>query len=416
MENRDNTDRKRYSGGDFKYQLALFLIWPFMSLIVAARNYRLPGSRHIVTLFCGFLGLMFVVRSGLDANTHKERFFEYVDRGFSELWEAVLMVVITQEKVDIYQDIIYYLVSRFTTDPVWLWVLLGLLFGIIYSKNIWFLLNSSDEKINVNSLVFLVAILFIITPMQGINQFRFWTAAHVFFYGAMNVVLFKNPKYLLIALLAPLIHFGMLLPNAALLAFYFLGRRDIIYIPMAIGSALLAEVEFTALTEYIEFLGPAFENRFENYTADKMVERLDDRQDRAWYVAMWQPALLYMTYGMMIFTYTKFKGKLSENVQNLGSFLLVLITLMNLISNFPMIYRYLPVLFLFVFAYLYVVYSEQGFRRLHFAVILCLAPILLMILVQTRITMEMIDATVLINNPIFALFGNSDTSLLDFIR
>jgi len=397
------------------YQIILFLLWPVLALIVALRNYKKPESRHIVTLFCGFIGMTFLVVGTSDAVRYREQFLSISQSTFSDFWLIVTEFIYDQESADISRETIFFIISRFTADPFWLWTTLGVMFGYIYSKNIWFLLKESDYSVNLNSIIFLVAIFFIITPTQGINQFRFWIAAHVFFYGAMHIVLFKNPRYFLILLLAPLIHFGLMVPILAVFVFYIFGRRDFVYIPIAIASAALAEIDFQMLSGYVELLGPAVESRFEGYTRDAAFERAEDLQDRSWYVAMWQPLLLYMTYGMLAYTHVKLKKSLSDAHLNMFSFLLILVTLFNLISHFPMIYRYLPVLFLFVFAFFFLVYNHFEYKGPDLFLILCLIPILLMIAVQTRIMFAYIDVSVIIFNPVFAILGEFGISLYEFL-
>lgn len=416
MKINKNISNYRDSGSDLRYQIGIFLVWPLLSLFLAIRHVRRPSSRIIVILFCGFIGLMFYVRPGADASSYMAQFFEYTQKDFGDLWLAVIAVFVEQTETDLFRYLILYVVSRFTSDPMWLWVVLGLIFGYIYSKNIWFLINNTEERFNLNATLFMVAFIFIITPMTGINQFRFWLATHVFFLGAVNVVMFRNPTYFLVAFAAPLIHFGMILPVAVLVAFFFLGRRDVIYIPLAIMSVMLAEIDFQIISEHAGLLGPAFERRFEGYTADSAFERLDSRQSRAWYVSQWQPLLLYTTYGMMAYIYIRFRKKLSERLKNFTSFLFIFITLINLINHFPMIYRYRPVLFLFLFAYLFLVYKELDIRRIDIGALLCFVPVLLMILFRTRIAIDLVNAVILIANPIFGLIGDFDTSLLEFIR
>lgn len=416
MHNQNRDIKYKEPSGDFKYQFILFMIWPLLSLISAIKNVRLPGSRHIVTLFCGFIGLLFYVRPGVDASRYQQWFLEYTHKDFGDFWMDVIAVFVEQTETDLFRHLINYTVSRFTGDPMWLWVTLGLIFGYFYSKNIWFLINNTEERFNLNAALFMVAFIFIITPMQGINQFRFWLAAHVFFMGAVNIIMFRNPKYFIAAFAAPLIHFGMMLPVAVLVAFYFLGRRDFIYIPLAIGSAMLAEVDFRLLSDHAAMLGPAFEARFEGYTGDRAVERVESRFDRVWYVSLWQPLLLYTTYGMMAYVYIMFREKLSEGLKNFTSFLFIFITLINLINHFPMIYRYRPVLYLFLFAFLYLVYKELDIRRIDIGLLFCLFPVLLMVVFHTRTSIDLVNAVILIANPFFAFIGNFDTSLFEFIQ
>jgi len=402
--------------GGLRYYIILFFIWPLLAAFLSIKNYKKGYTKHVITLFCGFIGAMLLLRSGADGTRYQELFFRISEYSFSDIWLIITDYILYQKYADISRELIFYTISRFSSDPTVLWTTIGLMFGYIYSKNIWYLFEHVKGKININALLFLIAFLFIITPIQGLNQFRFWIAAHIFFYGALNVVMYKRPAYFLISFLAPLFHFGLFLPNLALLLFYFLGRRDALYISLVFISAIFAELEFDLLGDYVAILGPGVEYRFDTYTSERAEYRAEDLQQRSWFMVWWQPLLLYMTYGMMAYMQIKLKKNLTEPLQNFFSFLLILITIFNLVSHFPMIYRYLPVLFLFVFAFFFLYYIHQEEDSFDIAILFCLPPILLMMAIQTRIMFELIDATILISNPIIYLFGISETSLLEFIR
>lgn len=398
------------------HYLLLFIVWPFISVIVAILNYKKGYTKYILTLFCGFVGTLILVQGSSDGVRYQQQFLHMSTYSFSDMWYLIKGYVLEQTHADISREVIFFLISRFTTDFVIMWTIIGLMFGYIYSKNIWHLFGHVKDKINLNALLFLVAFFFIITPTQGVNQFRFWIAAHLFFYGAIHVVMYKRPAYFFISFIAPLIHFGMFLPNLGLLLFYFAGRRDSIYIPVAIVSAFFAEFEFQILSDYVGMLGPGIESRFEGYTSDRAFDRADDQQERSWFVVWWQPLLLYTTYGMLTYVHLKLKNVLSEPLLNYFSFMLILVTIFNFVSHFPMIYRYLPVLYLFMFAFLFLIYIEEDNEKLDLPVILCAPFILLMIAVQARIMFGFIDATILISNPVIVMLGISETSLFEFIR
>jgi hypothetical protein len=396
--------------------LLLFIVWPFMTTVLALLNYKRGYTKHILTLFCGFIGMLLLIRGSTDGVRYQEQFLRIANYSFPDIWIIIKGYILEQAHADISREVIFFMISRFTTELVIMWAIIGLMFGYIYSKNIWYLFGHVNDKMNLNALLFLAAFLLIITPTQGTNQFRFWIAAHVFFYGAVNVVMYKRPAYFIISFMAPLFHFGMFLPNLGLLLFYFAGRRDSIYIPVAIFSAFFAEFELQILSDYIGMLGPGIESRFEGYTSDRAFDRAEDLQERSWFMVVWQPLLLYMTYGMLAYVHLKLKKGLSEPLLNYFSFMLILVTIINLVSHFPMIYRYLPVLFLFMFAFLFLLYIHMNNEKVDVPVLFCIPPILLMMVVQTRIMFDFVDATILISNPVIFLLGISEISLFEFIR
>ena len=63
-----------------KYSVILFLIWPFLALIYAAKNYKASWSKNIIWFFVIFYGFTLTIHNVgeeiSDANRYRDKFIE----------------------------------------------------------------------------------------------------------------------------------------------------------------------------------------------------------------------------------------------------------------------------------------------------------------------------------------------------
>lgn len=408
--------KEREQPGYLFYQLIVFLIWPLLSLLSAFKNFRNAKSRHILTFFSGFIGATFLITEGGDANRMVERFINYRYKDFTDLWDTFLTIIYLEgREVDIFNDLLFYILSRFSSDTTILFTTVALIFGYFYSKNIWILLSRHDHKMAIGSILFMLATLLIVNPTEGVNQFRFWTATQVFFLGFLQVILNNNYKYFLVCLFSFSIHFGMIVPIICLLTFMIFGRIDYVYIPLVIGSAFFVELKLDLFAPILEQIGGGYQARYEGYTADKMVYWSEDLNARAWYISQWQPVTKYMSYAALSFVYVRMRKNLSKPLLNYMSFLFIFLSAMNFLGDFPMIFRYLSAYFLTLFGFLFLVTREVNSSEKNWLVWICLLPLIFALVVKIRMMAEYLNAAILIWNPVFMFFGISETSLWEFL-
>ena len=59
------------------YAYFLFLIWPFLSILIALYEYRQKWSKNVIWLFVAFFGYTFVISNDtMDANRYRDQFIE----------------------------------------------------------------------------------------------------------------------------------------------------------------------------------------------------------------------------------------------------------------------------------------------------------------------------------------------------
>ena len=162
---------------------------------MALRNYRLSFAKNIVWLFVIFYGFTIVIEDkAMDASRIIDKFEAAAKTQITTRNFISLLYDKDSQTLDIIEPVLVFLVSRVTTNWHFLFAVFGLIFGFFYSRNIWYLIDRAGgqiKKINlINILVFSVLVGF-----WQINGFRFWTATHMFFFGAMPFLLERKKKY-----------------------------------------------------------------------------------------------------------------------------------------------------------------------------------------------------------------------------
>jgi hypothetical protein len=397
--------------------LGLFLVWPFGALLAAVHKYRQRSSQLGVVLFCGFYGLtLMTTDSSFDTARYKSKFLATAERPFSDLWSILGNLYTEQaDATDPFLSVLIFVVSRITNNPAWLFATFGLVFGCFYAKNIWALIDLTKPRANWYALAYVAAFALII-PVAQINGFRMWTAAHIFFYGAFQVVVHKQHRQIWYAVLAVLVHFSFLLPLGVLATYVVLGRRDSIYIPLAIVSIFASEFSLENVLGYAGLFGGAIEERVLGYTSDAMFDRVAaSRADSAWFI-LWKSKILVYTSSILLgLGYFKYRNAGDDRLAGLFSFSVLFLAVINFVGFIPSMGRFITVWLLFMMTYLVLLSQLRGrsIRPIH---ALAVAPILLYIVVEVRIGLEWTGSLAVIGNVFIALFFPGDTSLLDLIK
>ncbi|MDF1576040.1 MAG: EpsG family protein [Bacteroidales bacterium] len=387
-------ERTRVADSVGKYLYVLFLIWPFLSLIAAIANYRLKESRIVVYMFLVYYGLTFVIGNlNMDSAayvTQLERASESTLRVF--LYQ--LRGLYAENVVDIYSSFMVFLVSRFTSDYRILFAIFASVFGYFHLKSINLLHGFHRENPNWNTLIFLVFFI-IILPITAVNGVRMWTAAWIFFYAAIHVVLYRDKRYLLLALLSILIHWSFLTANVVLLIYFFLGNRDLIYGPLAIVSYLLQDLLMPVFSRFSMYFGGAIENRYSGYTSEGYISGVALNQEQtAWFVFLSYDLAFYFLFAtLFVIFWIRKKVQTDEKERNLFSFILLFLSFVNFGRPIPSFgFRFQIIFFLFTTFYLVMLFAKEGEKRLRLLSLLGLAPLLLYAAVNFRVGSETINA------------------------
>jgi hypothetical protein len=406
------------------YSLVLFFISPLMSVIVASRSYSSPWAKNMVWLFVIFYAISFSIPSeNSDAYFYKEQLetFHYSAIKFTDFVSNFYSVKpnpsFDKSFDDLIQPVLSYGVSLFTDNYKVLYLLVGIIFGYFFSRNIWFLMESIRGKVQLVHVLILLSFALVI-PFWQLNSIRMWTAAHIFFYGAVHYLYKGNKKSgLIFVLISALMHFSFLLPVCAFLLYLLLGNRNTIYFYLFVFSFFVNEIDLGALRAVlVSVLPDFFHRRVETYTPGEIITHVDVK---SWHAVYYGLVLKWVVFFCITTLYIFCRKRIEKypELLRIFSFTLLILAIGQFSSLVPSGGRFLKVGYLFAFMSLF--YSVQYFKD--FKIIknsfyLITPGLLFYCIIALRVGFDSINLGILGNMVTLAIFGDIDTRIIDLIK
>lgn len=363
-----------------KYYLLLFILWPFLALITAFMNYSDKAAKKVVYTFLIYYGLTFFI--GSDSFNDAARYSLSLKANATLPFKDIFKVIgglNSDTSIDIIDPLISFIVSRFTSHYSLLFAIYAAIFGFFYLKSFNLLYTRYKENSGWNALVHMIFFAAIL-PITAINGFRMWTASWIFVYGAYHVILFRDPRFLLITFLAPLVHWSFLIPNAILLIYYFIGNRNIFYLPLALASFVLPQF----MTQYFSLislkLGGSLQDRYEMYSDSSYVAGVQESAtDLSWFMKIGSDLVFY--YLLLAIIVARHKSRSldrDKEADNLFSFLLVFLSFVNFGMGIPSLgVRFRMVFFIFATLYVFMYLVRIPGKKINVLTLIGLFPMLL---------------------------------------
>lgn len=378
-----------------KHYLLLFLIWPFLAFITALANYGKKESKTVVYIFLIYYGFNFVnSNEAVDAFRYALSLKINAQLPFSDFFKIVGGIYATDTSLDIIEPLVSFIVSRFTSNFGVYFAVWAAIFGFFYLKSINLLYERHRENPGWNTMIMLVFFIMIL-PITSISGVRMWTAAWVFFYGAYHVVLYRNPKYILLTLAASLLHWSFFSANAILLIYFFVGNRNLVYVPLALSSFVLPQI-FAPIFQIISLrMGGAFQNRYEGYSSEGYVlAHQDSLAQASWFLQIGNNIVFYfLLLSIVVIQIRTFKTEKEKEMKNLFSFLLLFLTFVNIGIAIPSLgSRFQIIFFLFATLYVFLFFQKIQGNRINLLTLLGLFPIALYSAITFRLGSESINA------------------------
>lgn len=416
MNNKIDTSKKN--------SIIVFLLWPFFALVYAFRNYKAIWAKDIIWFFVIFYGFTMTVNdtgeATMDANRYRTKFIDMAAKevNFSEI--VANFYNEEDESLDMLETIISFSLSRVTNNPQVLFAVFGLIFGYFYSRNIWYLVDRVNNKITRENIPILFTFAFIV-GFWSINGFRFWTATHMFLFGALPFLFEGKKKFLWISALSVLMHFSFLFPMAILGIYVLAGNRTIFYFILFILTFFIKELDITAIGEFLTSnLPDILLPKVKTYTNADYAEGLAENLEKAnWYIQIYGDALKWSVTAFLVvifFTGRKYLNK-HINLKNLFSYTLLLYSVSNILSLVPSGGRFLSLsnLFAVAFIFFYVQYAPRGtaIRRL---IIVAIPALALFTIVSVRIAFDTMGVLSMFGNPFLSLVFKLDITLIELVK
>lgn len=179
---------------------------------------------------------------------------------------------------DLYVISTNFIVSRFTDNYHYLFLLYAFVFGFFYIKSLELLLRYPIK----NDWVF-YSLLFIFcfsNPIFNINGVRFWTAAWVCVYSTLSFILDNKYWKLLLLLIAPLIHISSIIWVLLIIIFLLTRKVQEVWVVLFIISSFISAVSYLdILSDNTNNLPPIIQAMIQSYTeSDRAQEIMEDGQ------------------------------------------------------------------------------------------------------------------------------------------
>ena len=188
-----------------------FLLSPVLGLISAFKDLNSRDARIIILLFCIVFGAAFKVDSIDRAEGSADRISMRAEFEYDKNMTAESYVDYIQEYFefdmgaqDIYITTVGFLVSRFTDNYHYFFLVLAFVFAFFQLKCLPYFTRQKEYTGSIITLI--LVLLFLWNSVRNINGARYWTAAWIGLYCIFKIFYDKKPRYLLLCLCTTLVH------------------------------------------------------------------------------------------------------------------------------------------------------------------------------------------------------------------
>ena len=399
-------------------RMAFFLVflWPFGGLVYSLWKWRESWAKNVFWIACIYFGAIHIycpegtiLGIGADGGRYVLTLMKWHDEGYS-IGMLINNYLINQHIMDLYQQILTYFVSRFTSNGHVLFFFVAVVFGFFYSRNIWYILEKLPGQQLGREFFILITLYFLVCPITFINGVRMWTALHVYVYALMPYLLEKDKSKLWWLVAVPFIHFSYLYISLLAVAYVFLldywktrNRLVLIFaLSLFATTFFINSLNLDSLSSFlIRFSPSAYEGRISQYVSQTVLERNASRLAlNNWYVAGSTKTLFWCCNILMISMFTVFSKsrELQEKYCRLYVFALFFGALTNMMALMPSGARFVRVAQMFQFPVILLALATATKKDFFFkAVRVALVFLLLPFVVNIRR---------LFDDYSFSLFGN----------
>jgi len=389
----------------------LFLLHPFLMLLLSLKNFRLPYAKNIMWAFTVFFAMTIAVGHE-SKNSDINRYMAQVEELHSEKMDISSAITYFEKsgEVDVIRTLLAIIVSRFTANGYYLLPIYGLIFGFFFSRNMWFVLNRLKGKLQW-VVVLLITVMFLVMPIWSLGGFRYNTATHVFLYGLLPFLYSGTKKSLVWCFITPVVfHFAFVLPAVVVLLYLIVGQRLTLYFAFFISTLFISEINITQFNSYIDNYAPErLAERSEGYRSATAV--LNYRQaatsSNSWHARYYQKALRWSLIAFLLILFFRSKQVLLTNPMLLRilSFTYLFFGVGLLMSSIPSGGRYLSPASILAAAVLAVyIQNNKQEKWMKRAISVSIPLLLLFIIVEFRKGFYFASITTVLGNPLIAIY------------
>lgn len=401
----------------------IFLLSPFISLYIALKNYRANYAKNIIWLFTAFFGYTFIidVNSDFDILRYKQDFENYYVFGgsyynfFAEIFSG------DTANADILVPFIGFTVFNITENYTIYLIVISLIYGYLYSRNIWYIIDRVNGDLMTNTIIYIVVFAFLFPIWRGINGPRFSIGVHLYFFGMCKYIL-ENKKYgLLIASLSVLSHFSLLFTVVISWVYSIFGNKMNIYFILFAISLFIKEINISGLNDFAEQLPTVFSKRINDYTNEDYLKSVSDANMTVnWYAQYYIIMSRWTASGIILLMYFNARDYFKENKaqSDLFAFTLLLLSFANIMSLVASGDRFLSFAYLFVYAiYAWFTNNFTTTKAIFFTFNkFAQYTLILFFIVEIRIGFDFMGYVTIFGNPLIASLFENDQALINLFK
>lgn len=326
-------------------KLILFLISPFAALLYSLKSMNTRSSFLVFYGFAICFGMAFSIdafeifsteAAGLDAGRYRLYFEEFSNMTTSEFFSSWNNYLSFEEgERDFYFTAMAFLVSRFTHNYHWFFMVLASVFAFFQLKSLKLLV---EQKNWGNGLFFiLLALFFTWNQIFNINAVRFYTAAWVCVYALLQIIQNKRKGYFLLLLITPFLHSSFwLIATVVVVAFLLKGFEwfwIVLFVISFFSSTFLADL----LQRLADYLPDVYAKSVRLYTSDELLfSKTTFSGTGFWWIPMvFDRAYRIFTNLLVVLFIVNRKYIKNNNTNSLYLFIIIFMTFINSAMPIP---------------------------------------------------------------------------------
>lgn len=391
--------------------LITFMVWPFGGLLYCIKFLRERIALNYIIAFFALYGYSLVYSLDMDAHRYVLRFQKMKDLPWAEI-EAT--------GYELYFNTIAFILSRFTDNSRLLFALLGLVYGYFFIQAAWILIQQLPEKLNLMINYFFAAFLLFI-PIASLIGVRSHTAMFVFLYACLLVATSQERKWwhLILATLSITIHWSYIIPVAFFWIFYF-GRSAIFKAHILIAVSFLVRYVIPLdVSGFIELIGGDIEGKYTAYTVDSYVDgRVEALTAVKTYVTLRGDIMFVFLFAVWLlhFLYRK-KLPINYITERMYVLFALMVSMFNFLAGNIISYdRFQQVTNIVGLAYVFFFIKDCATPRMKQLVFFgSIIPFAINFWVNTRLTLDSINAFLLLGNGFYIWLTDFNQSILNLL-
>lgn len=399
-------------------------LFPFWTMLLSVAKFNSKSAMNLFWYGCAFMGFVFIYYPVGGSGTDSTRIAQgLINMHFNPTdFDTVVGYFYNEDSsLDIYQTFVTFIVSLFTGNPHYLFLIFAVVFGFFYSRNL-FVVFSFSKTDKLNWWVWIVLVMFIlIRPIWDINGVRMYTALHVFLYGLFSYLLQNNYKKLIWCLLAVFIHFSFVLPVAILALIMIVPKHNlsVLFILYFVAIAF-SELDIESLRYSLQDILPAQLNKkVGEYMNEEYILTVSERNSSySQYIHIAGYMSRYFSHFIVIFFWINLKSFFqNDQYRKILSCFLIFATVFETLSVIPSMGRFLDVSNMIFYALLLKMLFDSSINyKLHKFVKYTALLLVLPILFRLRVGTDYYGSSLFWGNFVSAIFVDDNVPIIDFVK